>query len=465
MNPSEEPVWSVEYTTVHNPTSDKHGRKHRLHREWLFVALALVLVVSIPLGIACQTLVTPSYLSYEDVTDFTGVTCTITDRFDQPIYQDGAVTNYALYGNLIGYRDHIHNSLLFAYSKKLAPNALNPFVGHAALETAPRVMKTTLLSAESQQELATLFGGKAGCCFSYNYETGEIYTALSLPAYDPAATNPTYFNRCLSSVYIPGSTMKIVTSALAIDQGMDMSRITYTCTGKVKLAEGKEIKCTGVHGKIDFSTAIGKSCNCYFAQLIAELDLEKALDSLADLGFAVNGEEALDKPVDNLSRKTSATNITNTSSFKNVWGLIGQGHTQVNAVDMVQIAAAIVNNGKAATPHLVTSIINPNKKNQMIHSAKTATIKLLSPKTADKTAAFWKEGVDAYYYSRQGMSPLIDYAKTGTAEQGDGTEDRLLLGAIESAKTAFFIVVEDTSSGSAPMAIANKLAQLLPTGK
>ena len=61
------------------------------------------------------------------------------------------------------------------------------------------------------------------------------------------------------------------------------------------------------------------------------------------------------------------------------------------------------------------------------------------------------------------MSRNIDYAKTGTAQQGNGKEDKLLMGVIEDSKTAFFIVIEDAGSNIAPMTIANKLATLLPS--
>ncbi len=439
-------------------------KKHtHIKRERKFAVLALLLVVSILLGTAVRAALATPYITYKDIVDFTGVTCVLTDRFDQPIYENGAVTNYKAFGNLIGHEDRIHNALLYRHAELLMPDGVNPLLGYTSLETAPRVMHTTLLSEESQQEIVKLFGGKSGCCFSYNYETGEVYTALSFPAYDPASENPTYINRCFNSVYIPGSTMKIVTAALAIDQGKNVGKLKYVCEGTVKLSDGKEIKCAGVHGRLDFASAIGKSCNSYFAQLIAELNLEKALDTLAEMGFSVNGTAAPSETVDGLSKENSSTNVTNTSSFKNIWGLIGQGHTQVNPIDMARIAAAVVNGGEAAQPYVVSAVVNPNKGDKVIYEATPQKVSLLSSKTADKTAEFWKKGVDANYYTYQGMSDRIDYAKTGTAEQGDGTEDKLLVGVIEASKTAFYIVVENNTGSPTPMMIANKLAELLPT--
>ena len=439
----------------------KPGRV-KVRRELKFVLMALVLVVSILLGSVVQSFRVTPYITNEDVQDFTGLTGTITDRFGKPIYQNGEVIDYGLFGNVVGYRDYIHNSLLYVHSETLMPDPVNPIVGHTSLETQPRVMTTTLLSAESLQEIAKLYNGLSGCCYAYNYETGEVYAALSFPSFDPSAADTTYLNRCISSVYVPGSTMKIVTAALAVDQGKNVNKLKYECKQTVVLDNGDEIKCVGYHGKIDFATAIGKSCNCYFAQLIMDLNLEKALATLKEMGFSVNGDTTRSDLLDGLTVRTSSVNMTNTASFKNIWGLIGQGETQVSPIMMAQIAAATVNGGKAAVPYMIASIDNPNV-NKRIYEAKTETVTLMSESTAKKTAAVWKQGVDANYYTNQGMSSRIDYAKTGTAERNNGREDKLLMGVIESSKTAFYIVVENGGSKLAPMTVANKLATLLPS--
>ncbi len=434
-----------------------------VRREKLFICIAILLVLAIIFGTVFRSIGASSNITYEDIMDYSGITCTINDRFEQPIYKDGAVTNYDVFGNLVGYEGHIHNSLLYKHFDLLMPKKVSAIRGYRTLETKPRVMTTTLISQEDQSELIDLFQGKSGCCFSYNYVTGEIYTALSLPACNPNNDNSAYINRCFQSVYIPGSTMKIVTAALAIDQGKNVDKMKFTCEKSYTLSDGNDINCAGVHGKIGFSNAIGYSCNSYFAQLITELDLDKSLKTLKELGFTVNGATENEEVLDGLSKTVSSVSITNTASFKNVWGLIGQGRTEVNPIDMARFAAAVVNEGKTAQPYIISSVTNPNKEDQVIYQAQTETINLLSEKTAKKTASYWKEGIDPYYYSNQGMSERIDYAKTGTAEQGDGNEDKLLIGVIEDAKTAFFIVIEDCAGGPAPMTIANKLADLLPT--
>ncbi len=452
----------VQEIRIGNGRDDDLPKEEPIKRELLFKIFAVICVVAIMAGVFFAAVKATPYIKYEDIVNFTNQTCVLTDRFDQPIYAEGKLVNYTVFGNLVGHKENIHNSLLYRHADVLSSDGINPLRGYRALEKEPRVMKTTLLSNESQQVIASMFKDASGCCFAYNYETGEVYTALSFPAYDPSKADSSYINRCFSSVYIPGSTMKIVTAALAIDQGKNVEKIKYECKQVYTLSDGQEIKCTGYHGKIGFSTAIGQSCNCYFAQLIQSLNLEKALATLKTMGFSVNGSETVGEVIDHLNKKTSAVDITNTASFKNVWGLIGQGHSQVNPIDMARFAAAVVNGGKAAQPYIVASVTNPNKGDKVIVEGKTQMCELLSEKTANKTKTQWKAGVDAHYYTGQGMSRKIDFAKTGTAEHENGPADKLLMGVVESAKTAFYIVVEE-GRGPMPMQVANQLVELLPS--
>lgn len=440
----------------------------RPRREVLFKVMALLLIFCVTLGIFCRASCAAPELTTEDIQNFTKVSCRMEDRFGLPIYEEGEVTDYSVFGNLVGYESQIHNSLVYAYADLLKPAGVDPITGYRTLERQPRVLKTTLLSAETQQELLEMFGDKAGCCFSYNYETGEVYTALSTPIFDPHIANPDYNNRSIKGEYAPGSIMKIVTAALAVDQGLDVENLRYTCERIYTLSNGDEIECMGYHGTIGFSTAIGVSCNCYFAQLIQDLKLEPALETLEKMGFSVNESEKKTEKIGLLNKSDCMVTMTNTASFKNVWSLIGQGNTRINAIDMAMIAAAVANGGEVASPYIVSSIENPNQKNekkQQVYLGQSQPVTLLSGKTADTTAGYWKEGVDRYYYKNKKMDPRITYAKTGTAQRENDNKkvkNSLLIGVMESSKTAFCIVLEENEDSIRAVQIANKLAELLP---
>lgn len=449
---------------IHDPKKSRFGF---FNREIWFVFLALAFVIAISCGVIFKMISAAPYITDADIQNFTGLTATVTDRFDGEIYENGAVVNYPVYGNVLGPPSDIHNSLLYRFQNKLFDDGINPLRGAASLESEPRVMKTTLLSEASQQEILDMYGGREGCCFAYNYETGEVYVALTAPYYtpDPNDEHATFYHMCFDSVVIPGSTMKMVTAVAAVDQGMNMSKVKYRCEGSYRLPGDQEpINCTGYHGKIGFAEAIGESCNIYFAQLIEDMDLSAALDTIEKMGFSVNGEDKQRALLDGITLATSSVEVRTTTAFQDIWGLIGQGNSQVNPVLMAQIAAAIVNGGEAAQPYIVSSITNPNKNDAVIYEPKPETVRLIDSKTAQTTAEYWWAGVNEEYAVKHNMSSLIDYAKTGTAERDTGlgykVNDSLLMGVSESKKTAFYIYIK--GGGVYHMEIANKLISLIP---
>ena len=96
--------------------------------------------------------------------------------------------------------------------------------------------------------------------------------------------------------------------------------------------------------------------------------------------------------------------------------------------------------------------------------AKGKTKTLYSPETAELLSDYWSRATGQYYREGgKGLSSLIDMAKTGTAEQGNGTVNRLLMGVSREKQTAFMIVVENWQEGDPmPADIANTLMPLLP---
>ena len=462
-----------EHRQASNNNDKKSPKKiKRTKREFKFVLLALILVIVIPVATIMRVSDATSYLTPGSIMDFASITYNISDRFGQPIYETQQTEsgyqefiNYELFGNLIGHKDRIYNTLLNKNFDLLLPKKINPITGYSEFDVAPRLMKTTLLPEDSQKKIAELFNDRNGCCFAYNYETGEIYTALSFPSFNPNGDNVENLNKCFDGRFIPGSTMKVVTTALAVDQGIKLNKLTFKCNGTYQLPDGSPIpiNCHTPHqGEVDFTTAIGDSCNCYFAQLAETLDLDKALDTLSKLGFSVNGKDAKQEVFDNLTKVDSSAKITTTSNFHDIWSFVGQGRTEVNPIDMAQIAAAIVNGGKVAQPYLISSVTIPDKNNETVYSADTEMVELLSSKTANKAAEFWKSGVDEFYYTKNKLSEKIDYAKTGTAQYDGKTDSKLLIGVIESSKTAFYIVIEHNTDDPSHITIANTLADLLP---
>ena len=437
-------------------------RRKEKKQGWMFVILSCLLVLSVFVS-GFRVAIASKDLRPQDIIAFADIYGVITDRFEQPIYENGKVKNYNIFGNVIGDGSKIHNSLVYRYSDELKPGSVNFISGYRNVEEKPRIMRTTLLAEESLSEIAKLYGSNKGCCFAYNYETGEVYAALSFPAYNPVNKDTEFINRCFDSLYIPGSTMKVVTTVLAVEQDIKLDKITYECNGEYVLPSGEKIACAYKHGTVDYAGAIGKSCNGYFVKVASEFNMDEALETFRDLGFQTNEEKSNKIETADFRRMMSSVRITNTSSYSNAWAFAGQGKDEVNPVHMAMIAGAIANDGKAAEPYIVKSIYNQDKDKFIYEADESEMTKLMSSKTASTVAKLWKTGVDKYYYGENyGLSKKITYAKTGTAQKNDNKAEnnRLLMGVIEESKTAFYIVVE-SHSDKLPFMVANKLTEII----
>lgn len=434
--------------------------KRKRYLILLFAAILLFLVAVTLIRVA----VASGSLTAKDFKTAIGRDGIIVDRNGNTLY-DADTFNEELFGNLFGGTGYNNNTLKEAYESDML-NGFTLLRGAAGMsQKKQKVMQTTLLGEEAQQQIADAFGGKRGCCFSYNYITGEIYTMLSLPSAavitDENDVSGALRNRCLDDIYIPGSTMKIVASICALEQDQDLIQATRTCNGGTKLPDGKEVTCTeAVHGTVDFTDALGVSCNVYFAGMIQKLNIEEAQATLKQLGF-VQDHSVEKNNLGELSKTVSSTAFT-AMDYSNIWSLIGQGNSQVNVMDMAQIAGAVANGGQTAEPYLVAGFYTEGKENKTTVEPDIAN--LFSRNTADILDEYWTAAVNGHYRSGSNtITEKITYAKTGTAQLGGNRRNKLLLGVCKDSNTAFMIVVEDYRKGDpTAISIANVLARGLP---
>ena len=91
------------------------------------------------------------------------------------------------------------------------------------------------------------------------------------------------------------------------------------------------------------------------------------------------------------------------------------------------------------------------------------SIGLSDANTSHLLSEVWKDAVNSHYHSGSNhMDSSITHAKSGTAQLGDGTHNRFMMGVMEEAHVAFFIAVEKiTPNNNLPAQIANILANIL----
>ena len=248
-------------------------------------------------------------------------------------------------------------------------------------------------------------------------KTGEILSYISLPSPDlndyPAASDEERRDRPAQDIYEPGSVFKVFSAASFLDTGAISERDIFLCDGKYT-GTTPPIGCLHDHGWVDARGALAGSCNDAIAQMSERMESEDFLKKLRDLGFNTKtgvelpGESVglLRNPNDRLWSGRSKPSIA-----------IGQ-ELDVTALQMVQAATAIANNGVPLQLTFVRKITDADGKNEVVHHPveKERVLKASTAKyILDSMQKVTKEGTGH-------LADLRDVTigtKTGTAQVAD----------------------------------------------
>jgi len=305
------------------------------------------------------------------------------------------------------------------------------------------------IDAEISAAALRALDGRRGVVMVSNYETGEILAMVSNPTFDPSNPPATFedgvlVNRAIQSVYIPGSTFKVVTAAAAIDQMSNVFNITHYCNGSFEVG-GRTVTCPGRHGSVDIIRGMQVSCNVFFGQLALDLGGGAMAQYASRLG--VSGRTT----VSGIQTASGNFDAAPSNSADLAWSGIGQFTNTVNPASMLRLAAGIANDGDAIDLHYVQ---------------RTGPVSLLPPRTERIMSAntAWQLSDVIEIQNRQNFPGLQIYAKTGTAEVGGGYSPHAwFFGYITNPgfPYAFVVVVEHGGGGGAVAApIANQVLQV-----
>ena len=382
-----------------------------------------------------------------------GVSGSVTDRngevlaiFDETrsAYSEDKLTREACYHITGDYWGRTGSGILTTYWDDMQSFSLLTGTTHAESVELP----LTVDASFCRTAYAALQGqnGK-GAVMTMNYRTGEVLCMVSGPSFDPmeAEAEPpegAFINRCLASVFTPGSVFKLVTAAAAIETVPNMDTRQFYCENKYTIA-GVDITCTGPHYTQNFEQALANSCNIAFAQIAVKVGQENMIEHVRQYGF-------LDKHT--LSGMTGAAGsypLDFVGDPELAWSGIGQSTDLVNPYAMLRFVAAVANHGVLVEPHL-------------LQREEAGETRLMQADTADRLAAMMNYNVVAHYDPDNNFPGLPLCAKTGTAELGDGTSHAWFVGFLndEAHPYAFVVLVEHGGGGlrvAGP--IANRLLQ------
>ncbi|MGA9657510.1 MAG: penicillin-binding protein 2 [Asticcacaulis sp.] len=292
------------------------------------------------------------------------------------------------------------------------------------------------LDADIQQRAMDVFGTDSGSAVMMDIHTGDVLCMTSNPGFDPnlfvsGISSKAYrlladydhlplLDKALTATYPPGSTFKTMVALAALENGYD-PKTTHTCNGSFPFGN-RVFHCDGRHGTLDLHGAIVTSCDVYFYQCalaigpdkIANVARKFGLGQIFDIG--IDGQKAGIVPDQAWKANYFAKrNPANTKWYPGETPSmgIGQGYTNVNALQNCVMVARLANGLKAVEPRLIKSVGGKPYQDKPFEdmSADPAHVAFVRQAMADVVTSG-----TAARTAKLDLGPIMMAGKTGTAQ-------------------------------------------------
>lgn len=248
-------------------------------------------------------------------------------------------------------------------------------------------------------------------------KTGRILAladSTSMDPNDPAATETRYrSSTTVTQAFEPGSTGKVPTFALALEQGAVSATSEFTVPNALKI--GKEtINDSLKHQKFEMTAAgvFARSYNTGTVQIGEKLSDQDRYDFMRKLGIGSKIDIGL-----NGANAGLLANYSDWERRQRLTTMFGQGYTQT-ALHTASIMQAIGNGGVQVAPKLIDSYIDPDGT---VHKTEdSATQRVVSEKTSATMRRMMETVVTDGTSTKMQIAGYRVGGKSGTAQaQGD----------------------------------------------
>ena len=317
------------------------------------------------------------------------------------------------------------------------------------------------------------------CGIAMNPKTGEIYGMAVYPSYDLndpytvvdyysealaalseqyGASSAEYIsayrtyqleqwsNKAIGETYEPGSTSKIFTTSIALEENLSTPTEMFNCTGSY-VVSGWTIKChkKGGHGALTFAEGLQMSCNPVMMRLSQRMGADvfykyfSAFGLTEKTGVDLPGEaETIIKDKDDIKELDLAV-----YSF-------GQRYN-VTALSQLTAVSAVANGGTLVTPHLISKIVDDD--GGVLYEYKTDEVRqVISQETAATISRILADGVAGNGGARNAyVEGYSVAAKTGTSEKGTVGNKRIVstvaFAPSDDAEISVIMIIDEPTKG------------------
>ena len=292
----------------------------------------------------------------------------------------------------------------------------------------------TTLNADAQEAAVRALreSGHKGALVALDVKTGGVLAMASDPSYDPNGigdpatfarlnrdeANAPLLNRATQNGYPPGSTMKVVTAAAALDTGR------YRPDSRVNGENGKEISGVPLNnfggesfGDVDLTFALTNSINTVWAEVGENLGGRTMQRYMERFGFYA--EPPMDYPDSQMSAsgvRKDGRLVPMTSDRVDVGRVaIGQGDLFATPLQMASVAQTIGNGGVRLKPHIMARSVDPDGRTvDEVEPEEAAQV--ISRQTARDLTVMMKQVVREGTGTAAALEGVEVAGKTGTAE-------------------------------------------------
>ncbi len=226
-----------------------------------------------------------------------------------------------------------------------------------------------------------------GTCTVIDPRTGEILAMANYPRFDPnhAGDYPpdAWRNRAITDLYEPGSTMKGVTAAAAIDAGAVNLTERFNCPGFLRLGKRRindVYEGPGSFGSLQMADIMRFSSNVGMSQVGLRLGAKRLEQYIENFGM-------LEPTGIELPGEVSSWMSSDTRWDKHFTATVAFGQSvNFSALRLTNAYAAIANGGVLMKPHVVKGLQWPQdspRKGEIQATEPIAIRRVISEKTAD----------------------------------------------------------------------------------
>ena len=333
------------------------------------------------------------------------------------------------------------------------------------------------IDIELQLLCEKLLKGKVGSVVAIEPATGEILAMVSSPTYNPdnligrdrsdhfrsmlADKQKPFFNRAVMASYPPGSTFKMATALVALQEGVITPQSRFSCDHGYVYGD-KKLGCHAHRSPLDMYYSIQTSCNAYYCNVyraILENDkyegpkvaFEKWREMMLSFGFG----RKLDSDFIGELNGNLPTSAHYNKVYRGRWNAlttlslsIGQGEIGVTPLQLANFISTIANRGHYYIPHVIKSVGDKGKVNEQFYTKKYTDID--SKHFESVIEGMWRAANEEGTSLRSYIPGMDVCGKTGTAENPHG-KDHSTFAAFApriNPKIAISVYVEKGGFGS-----------------